>query len=96
MYIATQQFLIFEFSAEDITSAYYYRFLLRLVNIFTIDTDTYYPMCYKVMMPRLLRILNSLNSYIIYVVLCFVLTQITICMYCRLARFTWTFKITLI
>ena len=34
------------FSAEDITSDY--GFLLRLVNIFTIDTDEYYSMCYKV------------------------------------------------
>ena len=25
-----------------------YGFLLRLVNTFTIDTDEYYPMCYKV------------------------------------------------
>ena len=37
---------ILEFSAEDITSDY--GFLLRLVNTFTIDTDEYYPMCYKV------------------------------------------------
>ena len=34
------------FSAEDITSDY--GFLLRLVNTFTIDTDKYYLMCYKV------------------------------------------------
>ena len=33
-------------SAEDITSDY--GFLLRLVNTFTIGTDEYYPMCYKV------------------------------------------------
>ena len=32
--------------AEDITSDY--GFLLRLVNTFTIDTDEYYLMCYKV------------------------------------------------
>ena len=31
---------------EDITSDY--RFLLRLVNTFTIDTDEYYSVCYKV------------------------------------------------
>ena len=36
---------MFEFLAEDITSDY--GFLLRLVNTFTIDTDEYYPMCYK-------------------------------------------------
>ena len=30
----------------DITSDY--GFLLRLVSTFTIDTDEYYPMCYKV------------------------------------------------
>ena len=49
MYIPTQltqQFQILEFSAEDITSDY--RFLLRLVNIFTIDTEEYHPVCYKV------------------------------------------------
>ena len=37
---------MFEFSAEDITSDY--RFLLLLVNTFTIDTGEYYPACYKV------------------------------------------------
>ena len=37
---------MFEFSAEDITSDY--GFLYRLVNTFTIDTDEYYLMCYKV------------------------------------------------
>ena len=37
---------MFEFLAEDITSDY--GFLLRLVNTFTIDTDEYYPVCYKV------------------------------------------------
>ena len=37
---------MFEFSARHITSDY--GFLLRLVNTFTIDTDKYYPMCYKV------------------------------------------------
>ena len=42
----TQHFQIFRFSVEDITSDY--GFLLRLVNTLTIDTDEYYPMCYKV------------------------------------------------
>ena len=39
---------MFEFSAEDITSDYV--FLLRLMNTYTIDTDTdeYYLMSYKV------------------------------------------------
>ena len=37
---------MFGFSGEDITPDY--RFLLRLVNTFTIDTDEYYPVCYKV------------------------------------------------
>ena len=37
---------MFEFLAEDITSDY--RFLLLLVNTFTIDTEKYYPVCYKV------------------------------------------------
>ena len=37
---------MFEFLAEDITSDY--RFLLRLVNTFTIDTDEYYPVRCKV------------------------------------------------
>ena len=37
---------MFEFLAEDITSDY--RFLLQLVNTFTIDTEKYYPVCYKV------------------------------------------------
>ena len=37
---------MFEFSGEDITSDY--TFLVRLVNTFTIDTDEYYPVSYKV------------------------------------------------
>ena len=37
---------MFEFSGEDITSDY--TFLVRLVNTFTIDTDEYYPVPYKV------------------------------------------------
>ena len=37
---------MFGFSGEDITPDY--RFLLRLGNTFTIDTDEYYPVCYKV------------------------------------------------
>ena len=36
----------FEFLAEDIPS--YYWLLLWPVNTFAIDTDEYYPMCYKV------------------------------------------------
>ena len=46
MYVANTAILIFEFSAEDIRS--YYGFLLRPVNTPTIDTEEYYPMCYKV------------------------------------------------
>ena len=42
----TQQFQNFEFSTEDITSDY--GFLLRLVKTFTVDTEEYYPRCYKV------------------------------------------------
>ena len=38
--------LSLEFSAEGITSDY--GFLLRLVNTFTIDTNEYYLVCYKV------------------------------------------------
>ena len=68
-----------------------YGFLLRLVNTFTIDTDEYYPMCYKVnMMPKPLKILH--------IILRFVLTKNHhICIaYCRLARLTGDFKIILI
>ena len=46
-----------------------YGFLLRLVNTFTIDTDEYYPMCYRV--NRMSRPLKTL--YII--ILRFVLTN---------------------
>ena len=46
MYLANTQFLIFEISAEDINSDY--GLLLRLGDTFTIDTDEYYPICYKV------------------------------------------------
>ena len=37
---------MFEFSGEDITPDY--RLLVRLVKTFTIDTDEYYPVSYKV------------------------------------------------
>ena len=42
----TQEFQNFELSAEDIISDY--GSLFRLVNTFTIDTDEYYPSCYKI------------------------------------------------
>ena len=37
---------MFEFLDEDISSDY--GFLLQRLNTFTIDTDEYYPICYKV------------------------------------------------
>ena len=47
VYLANTAVLNIQISAEDITSDY--RFLLRLVNTFTIDTGEYCPvMCYKV------------------------------------------------
>ena len=47
MYVAnTASILKLEFSVEDITSDY--RFLLRLVHIFTVNTEGYYSKCYKV------------------------------------------------
>ena len=45
----------FEFSAEDINSDY--RFLLRLVNTFTIDTTSITQFVTKLMMPRPLKTL---------------------------------------
>ena len=59
---------MFEFSAEDITSDY--GFLLRLVNTFTIDTDEYYLMCYKVNDMKTFKNLVGL-----YIILRFVLTN---------------------
>ena len=84
----TQQFLIFEFSAEDITSDY--GVLLRLVNTFTIDTDDHYLMCYKVNDTKTFK--NLVGLY--YFILC---ANQHIGMYhCRLARLTEAFKIMLI
>ena len=89
-YLANTAILIFEFSAEeDITSDY--GFLLRLGNIFTIDTDEYYTMCYKVNM--MTRLLKTFYRYISFYALT---SQIIICIvYCRLARLTGAFKILL-
>ena len=70
---------MFEFSAEDITSEY--RFLLRLVNTFTIGTDEYYPMCYKVHDAKTFK---NLAYY-------FMLANHHV--YYRLARLTGAFKI---
>ena len=68
-----------EFLEEDITSDY--RFLLRLVNIFTIDTDEYHPVCYKV------NDAKTFKNAVYY----FMLANHHV--YCRLARLTGTFKI---
>ena len=75
----TQQFQIFEFSTEDISSDY--RFLLRLVNTFTIDTDEHYPVCYKV------NDAKAFKNAVYY----FMLANHHV--YYRLARLTGTFKI---
>ena len=66
-----------------------YGFLLQLVNTFPIDTDEYYPMCYRVnVMPR------PLKPCILFYAL---RSQIIICIvYCRLARLTGAFKIIMI
>ena len=45
-YLANTVVLNIGIFSEDITSDY--RFLLRLVNTFTIDTEEYYPVCYTV------------------------------------------------
>ena len=82
MYIPTQltqQFQILEFSAEDITSDY--RFLLRLVNIFTIDTEEYHPVCYKV------NDAKTFKTPVYY----FMIANHHV--YYKLARLTGTFKI---
>ena len=55
-----------EFSAEGITSGY--GLLLQLVNTFTIDTEEYYPRCYKVNDAKTFKIL-------ITIILRFVLTN---------------------
>ena len=70
-----------------------YGFLLRLVNTFTIETDEYYPMCYRVnMMSRPLKTL-----YIIILRFVLITYHHHICIeYCRLARLTRAFKIILI
>ena len=46
MYVANTAILNIRIFSKDITSDC--GFLLRLVNTFTIDTDEYYSMCYKV------------------------------------------------
>ena len=70
---------MFEFPAEDITSDY--RFLLQLVNTCTIDTDKYYPVCYKVndakTFKNLVHYFMLANHHVYY----------------RLARLTGVFKI---
>ena len=45
-YLANTAVLNIQILTEDIMADY--RFLLGLVNAFTIDTDEYYPVCYKV------------------------------------------------
>ena len=67
---------------EDITSDY--RFLLRLVNTFTNDTDAYYPVCYKVNDAKTFK--NHVASYRY-----FMLANHHVCY--RLARLTEAFKI---
>ena len=50
-----------------------YGFLLRLVNTFTIDTDKYYPMCYRVNMmpmPRTLKTLCCMVAMVLFYALC--------------------------
>ena len=76
---------MFEFLAEDITSDY--GFLLRLVNTFTIDTDEYYPVRYKVNDVKTFK--NLVASYIIsflLIIMCILQT----------GSFNWAFKIILI
>ena len=70
---------MFEFSAEDIVSDY--RFLLQLVNTFTIDTDEYYPVCHKV------NDAKTFKNLVCY----FILANHHV--YYRLARLTGAFKI---
>ena len=69
----------YELSAEDITSDY--RFLLRLVNTFSMGTDKYYPVCYKVndakTFKNLVHYFMLANHHVYY----------------RLARLTGAFKI---
>ena len=66
-----------------------YRFLLRLVNNFTIDTDEYYQMCYNV---------NDAKTFknLLYCIYFYGCSQIIIYVYCRLARLTGAFEIILI
>ena len=70
---------MFEFSAEDIVSDY--RFLLQMVNTFTVDTDEYYPVCYKV------NDAKNFKNLVHY----FMLASHHV--YYRLARLTGAFKI---
>ena len=58
-----------------------YGFLLRLVNTFTIDTDEYYPVCYKV------NDAKTFKNLVYY----FMLANHHV--YYRLARLTGAFKI---
>ena len=59
-------------------------FLVRLVNTFTIDTDKYHPVCYKV------NDAKTFKSLVYY----FILANHHV--YCRLARITGAFKVTAI
>ena len=72
---------MFEFSAEDITSDH--TLLLRLMNTFTIDTDEYYPLCYKV---------NDAKTFKNHLAMAFLILA-NHHVYCRLACLTWAFKI---
>ena len=66
-----------------------YGFLLRLVNTFTIDTDEYYLMCYKVNDTKNFKNLVGLLLEITlgFDLLCLRYKSITY-VYCRLARLT--------
>ena len=62
---------------EDITSDY--RFLPRLVNTFTNDTDAYYPVCYKVNDAKTFK--NHVASYRYFMLanhhVCYILARLT-------------------
>ena len=82
---------MFEFSAEDITSDY--GFLRRLVNTFTIDTDEYYLMCYKV---NDMKTFKYLCRPILFYAFCAHKSSHILYLYYRLTRLTGAFKIILI
>ena len=85
MYLANTAVLDILHSTVSITSDY--GFLLWFVNIFTIDTNEYYPMCDKINDAKTFK---NLGYYF------------TVCahkssyVYCRMAHLTVAFKIILI